>query len=236
MKGKTMRNRFKSPILLIAVFLVAYPAAALAKDNERETKKGCIKATINAIRMEIEAYGQRLKLAARGVGPAGNAEKFKKRIAALKSELKEFKNIKPENYALSPEKGREGKLDIFDRLQEIGPIRPPEKKEISIFADRRCRDGSILDVEGMTRSGPFYHVAGVVNGDYSRIKPNRAYKLTIYLVYKRDYFGFIPDYYVYIERIQKTPSSGVRPASWRNSAKELCRVREPVTIFPGGLR
>ncbi|MGC8495140.1 MAG: hypothetical protein ACP5SH_25765 [Syntrophobacteraceae bacterium] len=194
---------------IAAVFLIAYPSLALSRGTDRETKKGCLGATINAIRMEIRGYKQKLKLAQKGVGPAGNAEDFKKRIAGLTAELKKYRNLKPENYWPASEKGRAKNPDVFLEMQKFGPISPPEKREISILADRKCRDGIILNVQGMTRSGPFYHVAGVVNGDYGRIKPNGAYKLTIYLVYKRQYFGFIPDYYVYVDRIQKTPAAHV---------------------------
>jgi hypothetical protein len=50
----------------------------------------------------------------------------------------------------------------------------------------------------MTRSGPFYHVAGIRGGDFSVFSPSTHYRLKLYLVYKREYFLAIPDYYVYI--------------------------------------
>ncbi len=192
---------------IAAVFLIAYPSLALSRGGDSETKKGCLEATINAIRMEIGGYRHRLVLAQKGVGPAGNAEAFKKRISRLTAELKKYRNLKPENYALAPESGQGGNPDVFLEMQKFGPMSPPEKREISIFADQKCREGSLLNVKGMTRSGPFYHVAGVEHGDYGRIKPNGAYKLTIYLVYKRQYFGFIPDYYVYVDRVRKIPAA-----------------------------
>lgn len=205
MSRKTMRNLFKRSILLLAVFLIVYPAAVFARDNQTETKKGCLKATINAVRMEIDDYGQRLKLAQRGVGPAGNAERFQKTIVELRAELKKLTDMKPADYTLLRGDAANN-LSFFDKMQHVGPIMPPEKQKVSIFADRKCGNGAILDVAGMTRSGPFYHVAGIVNDDYGRIEPNKKYELTIYLVYKRKYFGLIPDYYVYIARVRKSSS------------------------------
>jgi hypothetical protein len=59
-------------------------------------------------------------------------------------------------------------------------------------------DGSLLDVQGATRSGPFYHLAGIKGGDYGVFKPGSTYTVELCLVYRREYFGFIGDYYVYV--------------------------------------
>lgn len=37
-----------------------------------------------------------------------------------------------------------------------------------------------------------------IRGNEERLKPGRKYELTVYLVYKREYFALIPDYYVHI--------------------------------------
>jgi hypothetical protein len=62
--------------------------------------------------------------------------------------------------------------------------------------------GSLLEVEGASRSGPFYHLAGVLGGDASVLKPGKRQRLTVCLVYRREYFGSIGDYYVYVSRIR----------------------------------
>jgi hypothetical protein len=195
-----MRGSFKASVLLISVFLLTYPVAVFSQESETGTKKGCIKATIRAIEMEIESYSQRLKAAEGGLGPKGNAERFKKRILGLKAELKKFSNTKIEDYTLSPRKDEIQGVDLFDKIREFGPVVPPEEEKVSVFVGGGIREGTILKIKGMTMSGPFYHVAGIVNNDYSRIRPNKTYELTIYLVYRREYFGFIPDYYVYIAK------------------------------------
>ena len=33
---------------------------------------------------------------------------------------------------------------------------------------------------------------------YAILKPGRRYRITMYLVYRREYFGFTGDYYVYV--------------------------------------
>lgn len=171
-----------------------------------ERQKGCLKATVKAIEIEIGDYNQRLKLAERGVGPAGNTQRFKKKIEELRTELEKFRNMKPEEYMASAREDHKKKADFFDEILKTGPVIPPEKVAVSILADEKCRDGVILNVIGMTRSGPFYHVAGIVDDDYGLIKPNKKYELTIYLIYKREYVAFIPDYYVYIARVQESSS------------------------------
>lgn len=190
----------KRSVLLISVFFLVHPGALFAQNNELETKKGCIKATLRAIEIELESYSQKLKAAEKGLGPKGNAERFKNRIVGLKAELKKFSNTKVEDYPLSPQKHAIQGIDLLEKMKKFGPVVPPEKEKVSVSVDGEIRDGTILNTKGMTMSGPFYHVAGIVNDDYRRVRPNKTYELTIYLVYKREYFGFIPDYYVYIAR------------------------------------
>jgi hypothetical protein len=55
----------------------------------------------------------------------------------------------------------------------------------------------------MTKSGPFYHIAGIKGDDYSVLKVGKRYRVEIYLLYKREYFGFIPNYYVYIAEFKE---------------------------------
>ncbi|ACD67025.1 hypothetical protein SYO3AOP1_1423 [Sulfurihydrogenibium sp. YO3AOP1] len=55
----------------------------------------------------------------------------------------------------------------------------------------------------MTRSGPFYHVAGIRKDILEKMKVGKTYKASLCLVYKREYFGFIPDYYVYLADVEE---------------------------------
>jgi hypothetical protein len=55
-----------------------------------------------------------------------------------------------------------------------------------------------LSVEGTSKSGPFYHLAGIGGGDYGILKKGKRYRLDLCLVYRREYFGLIGDYYVHV--------------------------------------
>ncbi|MBN1836452.1 MAG: hypothetical protein JW820_11420, partial [Spirochaetales bacterium] len=59
-------------------------------------------------------------------------------------------------------------------------------------------DGSLLAVRGASRSGPFYHLAGIAGGDYGILEGGRKRRLELCLVYRREYFGLMGDYYVYV--------------------------------------
>lgn len=113
-----------------------------------------------------------------------------------KNDLRKTKSIRPEDYPTVQE-GREAETD-FETSTTFGPVIPAIKKEITVTVGGTYQPGSILDLDGMTKSGPFYHVAGIRGDDHGVLKAGKHYRLEIYLVFKREYFGFIPDYYVYI--------------------------------------
>ncbi|MEF3255565.1 MAG: hypothetical protein K6348_08410, partial [Deferribacterales bacterium] len=150
--------------------------------EEYALKLNLLSSTLKAIEMEIQKYEK-----------STHPDK-KEKIAYLKKELNKFKNMKPEEYVLE---GKEQEKDLLN--PSFGPLMPPIKKEVEVIVKDRLSTGSMLEVVGMTRSGPFYHVAGMV-GELENL-PKGRYKLEIYLVYKREYFGFIPNYYVYISKL-----------------------------------
>jgi len=142
-------------------------------------KKELIDATVKAIELEIERYR------------VSNHKDKEKKIAYLQKELVKFKKIKAETYII----GNFEENNILGDSQKFGPLIPPELREIEITVTKGYNYGSILEIKGMTRSGPFYHIAGIKSGDFKYLTPG---KYKVYLVYKREYFGLIPDYYVYI--------------------------------------
>ncbi len=156
--------------------------------EEYALKLNLISSTIKAMEMEIQRYEQ-----------SSHSDKEEK-IAYLKNELKKFKNMKPEEYV---SERKEQEKDPFDT--SFGPLMPPIKKEVEVIVKDRLSIGSMLEIVGMTKSGPFYHVAGV-SGELEKL-PKGRYKLEIFLVYKREYFGFIPNYYVYINKVTSVPIS-----------------------------
>lgn len=171
-----------------------------ASADELELKKALINAVVKAIEMEIKRNENRLKVAESGVGPKENVERFKAMIEGLKNELDKFRNMKLEDYSLSQEKETEINLE---KMRKFGPVMPPLKKEVKVTVETPYKLGAILDIDGMTKSGPFYHVAGIKGDDLNTLKVGKRYQLLIYLVYKREYFGLIPDYYVYIAEFRE---------------------------------
>lgn len=110
-----------------------------------------------------------------GPGDSSNIPVFKKRIEELKAELEKYRAMNPERYTL------------------------PEKKTVTVFVNEPYKEGSILELENMTKSGPFYHLAGIRDDDYQALKTGLKYTMTIYPVYKRDYvLPFAVNYYVYV--------------------------------------
>ena len=153
-----------------------------------EIRRDIKNATIYAIQQEIERYKKR-----------GETEKVKK----LENELKEIKQIKDEDFQI-PEDTQEDKPKAEDLFTlSFGPIYPCKVIQTEIIADKIISIGDILKVKGMTRSGPFYHIAGIRKDVLEKLKVGKTYKANLCLVYKREYFGFIPDYYVYLADIEE---------------------------------
>jgi hypothetical protein len=71
-------------------------------------------------------------------------------------------------------------------------------REVTVRLDGPLAEGALLPVEGTSKSGPFYHLAGIASGDYRLLKPAKKLDLQLCLVYRREYFGLIGDFYVYV--------------------------------------
>ena len=163
----------------------ASEAAFALKDEPEALKRELIDATVKAIKLEIERYKD-----------SDRSDK-QERIDYLTKELARFEGMKPEDYVLKAPQTQTGGENPLENFGKFGPLMPPEEREAEIVVTDGLDYGSILTVTGMTRSGPFYHVAGVASGDFKSLTPGK-YKVKLYLVYKREYFGGIPDYYVFI--------------------------------------
>lgn len=169
--------------LIIGLLLVATVVAGLficeplnaSEAGDRPLQEACIKATVRAIDMEIKTYERKLDTAQNGPGDSSNIPVFKKRIAELKTELEKYRAMNPDSYT------------------------PPEKKTVTVTVGQPYQEGSILGLDNMTKSGPFYHLAGIRGDDYKTLKTGQKYTMTIYPVYKRDYvLPFAANYYVYV--------------------------------------
>lgn len=168
--------------------------------REMILKRELIAATQRAIAMEVSACEQSLLSAQGGLGPAGNSEKFTKRMAELKRQQEAFQIMEPFHYQLGTAK--EPGPEAFFESVEFGSMTPSPKKILKVELKEPYKAGSILQVEGMTRSGPFYRAVGIVGNDYAQLKPGKVHEITVHLIYKREYFGLIPDFYVYIMSVK----------------------------------
>jgi len=117
--------------------------------------------------------------------------------------LHKIKQIKDEDFQIPEDFG--GAKPNFEDLINLsfGPIYPCRAKQTEIIVDKKISVGDIVNVKGMTKSGPFYHVAGIRRDVLEKIQVGKKYKVSLCLVYKREYFGFIPNYYVYLAEINK---------------------------------
>ena len=84
--------------------------------------------------------------------------------SALEADLEKYQNMEDADYTL------------------------PEKIEETVWVEEKAGDNQILYVNGMSRSGPWYHLSGIVGGDYGRLKPGVKYTATYYKVYPRAYW------------------------------------------------
>ena len=142
-------------------------------DTDLVLKRACRNATLSAIEIEIERFEIKLDAASEGLGDPGNVLMFENHSDELLDEYEKYKRMRPADYQL------------------------PEKKTVKVKVTNAFQQVSLLELKGMSRSGPFYHVAGIRGGNYKSLKANKTYRITIYLVYPRDYS--FPSYYVYIE-------------------------------------
>ncbi len=180
--------------LMLCSLLVC--VATLQADDGIEVRKALLKATARAIELEIESYEGRLKAAEAGTGPRDNVERFRRRLGELEAERAAYARLKPEDYP-EPVRQDAGSAPILELSEGSGPVRPPIYREVRITVDETCRDGTLLSVDGASKSGPFYHLAGIAGGDYRVLERGKRYRVTLCLVYRREYFGLIGDYYVY---------------------------------------
>lgn len=154
------------------------------EDTEQLARAGLKEAMLLAIQSEIDRYRQR-----------GNQEK----VAELSGLLENFRSRPVIEFPL-PREETEAETRPFIAP---GPILPPQVIETEIVVSKPLRTGTLLEVVGMTKSGPFYHLAGSQGNILSQMKPGARYKVWLCLIYKREYFGQIPNYYVYLAWIKK---------------------------------
>lgn len=154
--------------------------------------------TIRAAELEIEGYREREKSAREGIGPAGNAEHFRQRAEDLAATLAALRGAHLNDYP-PPVQGVPSPASFLEQDEAHGPLVPARKIALRITPRGPSRPGSLLEAEGSSRSGPFYHAAG---GALDALKPGRSYQVTAYLVFRREYVGRMADYYVHVAEVK----------------------------------
>jgi hypothetical protein len=166
--------------------------------DEVVLRRGCLEATRRAVELERRRDEERLRAARGGLGPAENVRRFEERLARLGAERDRFAAMNAADYPLPSGRAEPALL----ASGAPGPLAPPRKQVLSIVAAEGAGEGGLLETEGQTRSGPFFHLAGIRGGDWRVLRPGRRYELDVYLVYRRDYAGFIQDHYVYVAAVR----------------------------------
>lgn len=199
---RTLPTPAPLPFLLVLVLsALLVPSAPLRADPATELRRELLAATIRAVELEIEATRTKLKAAEEGTGPEENVTRFRQKLRDLEGVLARFAAMTPEEYP-APVRTPSDPGSVLETSTGFGPVLPPEIREVTYRIEGPCAEGELLSVQGTSRSGPFYHLAGIAGGDYGVLKPGRKYRLELCLVYRREYFGLIGDYYVYVKSVR----------------------------------
>lgn len=174
--------------LIFGLLLCA--SSLFARGRAEDDRAVLLAAAVKAVDLEMASTQAKLEAA---VGDARGA--FQQKVQDLEAEQARLHAMKPQDYP-EPAAMPAGGMPVGG--VPVGVILPPVRAEAVITVSAPLSDGALLDVQGASRSGPFYHLAGIKGGDYGILSPGRTFKVTLALVYRREYFGFIGDYYVYV--------------------------------------
>lgn len=138
-------------------------------------KKDCIAAAICGIDLEIVKHQKWIDMRKKVDVDDKDLPEIEGRLNRLKADLEKYQKMK---------------LDLY--------VIPEKRQEIAwISANEPLGDNSILYVENMSESGPWYHIVGIKGNNYTVIQPDTKYLMNIYLAYPK-YYWTMPSYYVYI--------------------------------------
>ena len=155
----------RAAVVVPLLCLLVLPAVSLRADAGTELREALLAATVRAIGLEIGAARGKLKAAEEGTGPQENVEGFRRKIRDLEAERAKFDSLEPGGYP-APVKTPADPASVLESSGGSGPVLPPAIREAAVRVDGPCADGALLPVEGASRSGPFYHLAGIAGGDY----------------------------------------------------------------------
>jgi len=169
------------------------PAATGDSSQQLEQKKLCLAATITAINLEIVNY-QRWIDQRKQKDTQNELDELQKSMELLNVDFKKYQAMDAKDYILPD--GKTANDDFFSHTFT------PQKICTAGWVDGKADKNTILNVDGMSKSGPWFHLAGIVGNDYSILQPNTHYQLVFYTVYKRAYFN-MSSAYVCVVKIKK---------------------------------
>jgi hypothetical protein len=174
-----MLNRLGLATAFLILFLTAGQIALCSPQptTEEELKAGCLAATITAIKLEIERNQGWILQRTNGFGNAQDLPELKKTLRALEDDLAKYQNMNASEYEL------------------------PEKEVVAAWVREKPGPNSILYLEHMSKSGPWYHVAGIVGDDYGSLRAGKKLAVTFYRVYQRGYW-YMNSAYVYVAEVR----------------------------------
>ncbi|WP_094605581.1 hypothetical protein SPSIL_012650 [Sporomusa silvacetica DSM 10669] len=183
-------------ILFLVMFVLSFGSVGYADDSmkdgndtlqQRDLKQQCLSATIAAINLEIDRHQRWIEFR-KQQGEQKNLAELQESLAALKADLEKHITMDAREYVL------------------------PEKNDLVAWTGDKPGRDSVLYVEGMSKNGPWYHLAGIVGGEYALLQPNTKYHMNFYSVYPRSYWG-MDSSYVYIAKMGEADASLVNADS-----------------------
>ncbi|MCX7781297.1 MAG: hypothetical protein N2491_10410 [Negativicutes bacterium] len=166
--------------LVFCIIAAASMPAIAAPRHDAALKADCLAATVKAIKKEMDRHRQWLEARKKQGDKKGTAA-MEEALARLQADLDKYQSMDAENYVL------------------------PEPIKRTIWVGEELQEDPILNIEEMTKSGPWYHVIGIAGGDYKILKPIAKYNVTLYLLYPRSYWS-MSSAYVYIAAVSPADS------------------------------
>ncbi len=162
-------------ILFSTVSCLAQDAARVTE--ETELKQACMAAAVTAIQTEISRHEKWLAFRNQQ-GDSQGVKELEDSLALLRADLEKYRHMDVAAYVL------------------------PEKVVTPAWVENLAAEDTLLHIDMMTKSGPFYHLAGVTGGDYTVLQVNTRYNMTFYRVYPRSYWNMNSDY-IYVAAAEK---------------------------------
>lgn len=180
----------RKKIWLVAIFILPFyfspTVFCVNKLNDSlQFKRACLSSTVKAIQLEIERYEVWIENAKLQKNSEKELE-YQITIDSLKKDLNTFQKMKDSDYVLPL------KRSVFSYPSNIRFT--PQLITTTAWVEEAATDNTVLYVEGMSKSGPWFHLAGIVENDYSVLKPKVKYKITFYTVYGCNYWNMTSAY------------------------------------------